>query len=399
MYENGGTGVGAQVAKSRQGMKRMPERRTPAVFYRGGTSKAVFFQPKDLPEDGLERDQLLLHVLGSPDPYGRQLNGMGGGLSSVSKAMMVERSRRNDADIDYTFAQVAIDKPVVDYSANCGNMTSAVGQFAVEEGIFPVPDGDAVVRMYNTNTDICVHSHFRVEGGRAVTEGDLEIPGVPGTGAPVKLEFMDPARVTGCGLLPSGKAQEVLDVPGFGEVAVSIVDAAALGVFVPAEAFGLEASELPEEIEARTRVMEALDFIRREAAVRAGMCQRPEDAPLSAPRVALVAPPKSFTALDGRPYFPDQFDIAVRMASLGTIHRAVMVTGAMCVAAATFVEGSVPNRCASGLGPDGAVRLGNPSGVTVMGASVAKANGIWTAQSTSVMRTCRRLMDGHVYHP
>lgn len=377
----------------------MPERKTPAVFYRGGTSKAVFFQPKDLPEDHAERDQLLLNVLGSPDPYGRQLNGMGGGLSSVSKAMWVERSQRNDADIEYTFAQIAVDKPVVDYSANCGNMTSAVGQFAVEEGIFPVPDGETTVRMYNTNTDICVHSHFLVEGGRAVTEGDLEIPGVPGTGAPVKLDFMDPARVTGKGLLPTGEVRELVNVPGYGEVPVTIVDAAALGVFVSADTFGLKASEPPQEIEADTKVMDALEVIRREAAVRAGLCKSIEDAPLSAPRVALVAPPSAFTSLDGREYQPGQFDLAVRMASLGTIHRAVMVTGAMCLAAATLIEGSVPNECASGLDTDGTVRLGNPSGVTVMGASVSKANGTWGAESTSVMRTCRRLMEGVVYHP
>lgn len=377
----------------------MPERKTPAVFYRGGTSKAVFFQPKDLPEDRAERDRLLLHVLGSPDPYGRQLNGMGGGLSSVSKAMWVERSKRNDADIDYTFAQIAVDKPVVDYSANCGNMTSAVGQFAVEEGIFPVPDGDARIRMYNTNTDICVHSHFRVEGGRAVTEGDLEIPGVAGTGAPVKLNFMDPARVTGRGLLPTGQVRDLIDVPGYGEMPVTIVDAAALGVFVSAEIFGLKASELPPEIEAKTDVMDALEFIRREAAVRAGLYETADDAPLSAPRVALVAGPSSFTSLDGREYRPDQFDLAARMASLGTIHRAVMVTGAMCLAAATLIEGSVPNECASGLGADGTVRIGNPSGLTVMGASVSKANGKWAAESTGVMRTCRRLMEGFVYHP
>lgn len=377
----------------------MSERKTPAVFYRGGTSKAVFFQPKDLPEDQAERDRLLLHVLGSPDPYGRQLNGLGGGISSLSKAMWVARSRRNDADIDYTFAQIAVDKPVVDYSANCGNMTSAVGQFAVEEGIFPVPDGDAVIRMYNTNTGICVHSHFKVEGGRAVTGGDLEIPGVAGTGAPVKLDFMDPARVTGRGLLPTGQVRELVEVQGFGEVPVTIVDAAALGVFAGAGSFGLTATETPQEIESRKDVMAALDTIRREAAVRAGLCKRPEDAPLSAPRVAVVAPPAAFTSLDGREHAPGTFDLAVRMASMGTIHRAVMVTGAMCLAAATLVEGSVPNECASGLGADGTVRLGNPSGVTVMGASVSKSNGKWAAQSTSVMRTCRRLMDGFVYHP
>jgi 2-methylaconitate cis-trans-isomerase PrpF len=313
--------------------------------------------------------------------------------------MWVERSKRNDADIDYTFAQIAVREPVVDYSANCGNMSSSVGQFAVEEGIFPVPDGDVIIRMYNTNTDICVHSRFRIEDARAVTRGDIEIPGVFGTGAPVLLDFQDPSRVTGRGLLPTGYVQETIDAPGFGEVPVSIVDAAALGVFVPAESLGLNACESPEEIEAKADVMAALEVIRREAAVRVGLSETAEATPLSAPRVAIVASPRSFTSLDGRQHKPQDFDLAVRMASLGTIHRAVMVTGAMCLAAASLVEGSVPHSYATGAGDDGTVRLGNPSGITGVGASVSKENKTWQAQSTSIMRTCRRLMDGFVYHP
>ena len=377
----------------------MPESKTPAVFYRGGTSKAVFFHTSDLPDDPGERDQMLLRVLGSPDPYGRQLNGLGGGISSLSKAMWVERSKRNDADIDYTFAQIAIGEPVVDYSTNCGNMSSAVGQFAIEEGIFPVPDGDAVIRMYNTNTDICVHSHFKVEDGHAVTQGDLEIPGVFGNGAPVRLEFQDPSRVTGRGLLPTGHVREGIDAPGFGEVPVSIVDAAALCVFVPAEVFGLKATESPEEIEAKGDVMAGLDVIRREAAVRAGFSETTDATPLAAPRVAIVASPSNFTSLDGREHNRQDFDLAVRMISMGTVHRAVMVTAAMCLAAASAIEGSVPNLFASSDGDEGTLKLGNPSGITSMGACVSKDNGAWQAKSTSIMRTCRRLMDGHVYHP
>ncbi len=376
----------------------MAQRKTPAAFYRGGTSKGVLFQPEHLPQDPDERDRMLLHVLGSPDPYKRQLDGMGGGLSSLSKALWVERSQRNDADIDYTFAQIAVDAPVVDYSANCGNMSSAIAPFAVEENVFPVSDGDAVVRMFNTNTNICIHSHFRVEGGLAATEGDLEIPGVAGTGAPVRLEFMEPSRVTGRGLLPTGQAQEIIEVPGYGDVPVSIVDAASLAVFVPAETFGMNATELPEEIEARSEIMAAVEIIRREAAVRAGFAESVDDVPMAAPRFALVANPAPFTSLDGRTHETDSYDIAARMVSLGTIHRAVMVTAAMCLAAATKIPGSVPNRYASESG-DGSVRLGNPSGVTVMDASLIERDGRLHAESTSVLRTCRRLMDGFVYHP
>jgi len=377
----------------------MPERKTPAAFYRGGTSKAVFFHASDLPQDPSERDQMLLHVLGSPDPYGRQLNGLGGGISSLSKAMWVERSKRNDADIDYTFAQIAIGEPAVDYSANCGNMSSAVGQFAVDEEIYPVPDGDAMIRMYNTNTDIFVHSHFRVEGGRAVTQGNLEIPGVPGVGAPVQLDFLDPSRVSGKGLLPTGNVRETIEVPGFGGVPVSIVDATALCVFVPADIFGLKASECPEDIEARQDVMTALDVIRREASVRAGLSVTANAVPLAAPRVAIVASPSTFTSLDGREHQPQDFNLAVRMVSMETIHRAVMMTGAMCLAAASAVEGSVPHSFATGVGDDGTIKLGNPSGITTSGASVSIEYGSWHAKSTGAERTCRRLMDGHVYHP
>lgn len=377
----------------------MPERKTRAVFYRGGTSKAVMFRSGDLPPAAEDRDRLLLNVLGSPDPYGRQLNGLGGGVSSLSKALWVERSRRNDADIDYTFAQIAVDAPVVDYAANCGNMSSAVAPFAVEEGIFPVDDGEAMVRMYNVNTDKCVHAHFAVEGGRAVTEGDTEIPGVPGTGAPVRLDFLDPGGTVGKGLLPTGAAQETVETAGFGAVPVSVVDAAVIGAFVPAENFGLTGAEPPEEIEARGDVMAALDDIRREAAVRVGMCESPVDAPLAAPRIALVAAPARFTALDGRTFEPDSFDIAVRMVSMGKIHRAVMVTGAMCLAAAAAVEGAVPNTLATGTDGEGRLRIGNPSGVTPAAAAVSKRNGAWHAASTSALRTCRRLMEGFVYHP
>lgn len=385
--------------KHDEGCVAVTQRKTPAVFYRGGTSKAVFFHPADLPADIEERDRMLLHVMGSPDPYGRQLDGLGGGLSSVSKAMWIERSSRNDADIDYTFAQVAVDRPVVDYSANCGNMSSAVGQFAIEEGVFPVTDGEATIRMYNTNTDICVHSSFKVEGGQAITAGDLEIPGVSGTGAPVRLDFMDPSRVTGRGLLPTGNVQDVISAPGFGDLAVSIVDATALGVFVAAEGFGLTGREQTREIEERTDIMAALDVVRREAAVLAGLSEKPQDAPLASPRVALVAPPSSYTSLDGRKHDAQSFDLAVRMASMETVHRAVMVTGAMCLAAATLIDGSVPNQLASGLGDNGDVRLGNPSGVTVVGASVSRDNGVWKAEKTTILRTSRHLMDGFVYHP
>lgn len=380
----------------------MNQKRTPAAFYRGGTSNALFFRPADLPNDADERDRMLLHAMGSPDPYHRQLNGMGGGLSSVSKALWVEKSSRNDADIDYTFAQVAIDRPVVDYSANCGNMSASVAQFALEEGLISMPDGDATVRMFNTNTGVLVHSSFAVENGLPVIPGDFEVPGVPGSGSMVKLDFFDPARVTGRGLLPTGKAVDVMPVPGLGDVEVTITDATALVVFVAAERLGLNGTETPQQIEAQSEVMATLDHIRRAAAVEAGLSASMKDAPLASPRVAMVGPSKTFTAIDGRTHDAQTCDIVVRMISLETVHRAVMATGAMCLAATTMIDGTIPNRLSSHSNTDAnepMVRIGNPSGVTVAGATVAQEDGSWRAEKTTILRTSRRLMDGFVYHP
>lgn len=380
----------------------MTQKRTPAVFYRGGTSNALFFKPSDLPDDAEERDRLLLHAMGSPDPYGRQLDGMGGGLSSLSKALWVERSNRNDADIDYTFAQIAIDRPVVDYSANCGNMSAAVAQFALEEDLISMPDGEVTVRMFNTNTGVLVHSSFAVENGQPVVSGDFEVPGVPGSGSMVKLDFYDPARVTGFGLLPTGRAVDVISVPGLGEVETTITDATALVVFVAAERLGLNGSETPSEIESRKDVMAALDHIRRQAAVRSGLSESTQDVPLASPRVALVGPQMTFTAIDGRTHNADACDLVIRMISMETVHRAVMATGAMCLAAATMIDGTIPNRFSSHDITDvnkPIIQIGNPSGITVAGASVMQKDGVWTVEKTTILRTCRRLMDGFVYHP
>lgn len=377
----------------------MGQRKTKAVFYRGGTSKAVFFHADDMPEDTAERDAMLMAVMGTPDPYGRQLDGLGGGISSLSKAMWVERSTRNDADVDYTFAQIGVEQPIVDMSANCGNMTSAVAPFAVEEGIFPVPDGEALVRMYNTNTRKIIHARFTVEDGMAVSTGELEIPGVSGTGAPMRLDFMDPAGVAGRGVLPTGERQETFDAPGFGEVPGSIVDAASIGVFVPAESFGLTGAESPEAIEVRTDVMAALEVVRREAARRAGMCDDPADAPHAAPRVGLAASPTAFTALDGRGYEPDAFNIAIRMVSMGRLHRAVQITSAMCISAGLALPGSLLNEMAVGLDPTADLKIGNPSGVLATRADVRRTDGGLDVVSTTAYRTFRRIMAGHVYHP
>ena len=228
----------------------MPQKKLPAVFMRGGTSKAVIFHSRDLPKSRVEWDPIFLSVIGSPDPSMRQLNGMGGGVSSLSKVCVIGPPSHPQADVDYTFAQVLIDKARVDYNSNCGNMSSAIGPFAVDEGLVAKPrGGDAVVRIHNTNTKKIIVSRFAMDGEEAAVAGDMALDGVAGTGAPIRLEFMEPGGAKTGKLLPTGKAADMLDVPGVGRVPASMIDAANPCVFVPAEAIGATATELPTEIE------------------------------------------------------------------------------------------------------------------------------------------------------
>ncbi len=280
----------------------MPLQSIPAVFMRGGTSRAVMFHARDLP-DRAEWDPIFLAAMGSPDPNGRQLNGMGGGISSLSKVCILAPSDRADADIDYTFAQVQIRDPRVDYRSNCGNMSSAVGPFAVDEGIVR-PNGDsAVVRIFNTNTRKIIRSTFPLEDGRAATDGDLAIPGVAGTGAPVRLDFLAPGGATTGRLLPTGKPTDRLDLPDIGSIEVSLVDAANACVFVRARDLGLTGRELPEELERDPALMERLQSIRRQASIAMGIARDDAEARTVAavPIIGFIAPPMDAPTLSGEP--------------------------------------------------------------------------------------------------
>ncbi len=372
----------------------MSQRAIPAVFMRGGSSKGVFFHARDLPSDRSVLDPILLSVIGSPDPYGRQLDGMGGGISSLSKAVIIGPPTRADCDVDYTFAQVSVDKPVVDWASNCGNLSSAVGPFAVDEGLVAAGDGEALVRIHQVNTSKVIHARFPVSGGKAVVTGGFAIAGVAGTGARTRLDFLDPGGAGTGRLLPTGNPRDVLDVPGFGPVPVSMVDAANPIVFVAAGNLGLTGTELPDAIEARPQVMAALDWIRRQAAVAMGMAARPEDAPLSVPKVAMLAAPAGYATLDGQTVGADAQDIAVRMISMERAHRAVPLTGAMCLGVAARLPGTVAHALARATGGD-EVRVANPSGVLSVGAEVEGGE----AKSALVFRTARRLMQGEVLIP
>ena len=372
----------------------MSQRAIPAVFMRGGSSKGVFFHARDLPGDRSALDPILLRVLGSPDPYGRQLDGMGGGVSSLSKAVIIGPPTRPDCDVDYTFAQVAVDRPVVDWASNCGNLSSAVGPFAVDEGLVPAADGEALVRIHQVNTAKVIHARFPVAGGKAVVEGGFAIAGVAGTGVRIRLDFLDPGGAATGRLLPTGRALDALDVPGFGSLAVTMIDAANPVALVAAADLGLAGTELPDTIEARADVMAALDSIRRQAAVAMGMAARPEDAGLAVPKVAMLAAPADCVTLDGLTVAAEAQDVAVRMISMERAHRAVPLTGAMCLGVAARIPGTVAHRLARPVAGD-EVRVANPSGVLSVGAVVEGGE----ARSAVVFRTARRLMQGAVLVP
>ena len=380
----------------------MPQKKLPAVFMRGGTSKAIVFHARDLPASRAEWEPIFLSVIGSPDPNMRQLNGMGGGVSSLSKVCVIGPPTHPDADVDYTFAQVLIDKARVDYNSNCGNMSSAIGPFAVDEGLVAKPrSGEAVVRIHNTNTKKIIVSRFGMDGDEAAVAGDMALDGVAGTGAPIRLEFMEPGGAKTGKLLPTGKAADILQVPGVGRMPVSMIDAANPCVFVPAEAIGATATEPPTEIEGNSQLMAKLEAIRRAASVAMGIAPDIEKAGnLSVPIVAFVAPPVAMSVLSGRKLAAGDMDIAVRMMSNGQAHRATPLTGALCLAVATRIPGSIPHEMARRLAEGTSqIRIGHASGVIVVDARIGQATGGQPhAEYAAVYRTARRLFDGRVHY-
>lgn len=379
----------------------MPQSKLPAVFMRGGTSKAVIFHARDLPRERDAWAPIFLSLMGSPDPSMRQLDGMGGGVSSLSKVCVIGPPTHPDADVDYTFAQIRIERAHVDYGSNCGNMSSAIGPFAVDEGLVVKPNGpDAVVRIHNTNTRKIIVSRFRMDGETAAVDGDLAIDGVAGTGSPIRLEFLSPGGARTGKLLPTGQALDTLEVPGLGSVPASMIDAANPYVFVAAETVGATATEKPTEIEARPDLLERLEAIRRAAAVAMGIAPDAETAAgMSGPGIAMVAPPVAMTTLAGRRLEPGDMDIAVRFMSNGQPHRATPMTGAMCLSVATRVPGSLPSEMARSLAPGAdQIRFGHPSGRMVVDAKVVPGKAEPRAEYAAVYRTARRLFEGRVLY-
>jgi 2-methylaconitate cis-trans-isomerase PrpF len=371
-----------------------------AAFIRGGTSKAIVFRQEDLPADRTQWDTIFLRAMGTPDRYGRQLNGMGGGVSSLSKVCVVGPPSVDGADVDYTFAQVQIREAYVDYGGNCGNMSSAIGPFAVDEGLVPTPpDGPALVRIHNTNTRKIIHARFEVRDGRPVENGTLEIPGVDGPGAPVQLEFLEPGGASTGRLLPGGGASELLQTEGLGATRVSLVDAANACVFVPASAIGLIGTELPDEISAHPKALEHLAQLRLAASVAMGLAASRQEAAARPmiPLIAIVSPPVDSITLDGERISAAQADLVVRMISSGQPHRALPLTGSLCTAVAMQIPGTVVHEAARAERAPEALRLAMPSGVLTVAARVLRGPEGWHAESGCFFRTTRRLFDGHVY--
>lgn len=364
---------------------------------RGGTSRGLMFRADDLPSDRTRWDAIFCAAMGSPDPNGRQLDGMGGGLSSLSKVCVIGRPSRADADIDYSFAQVAIGEARVDMSGNCGNMSSAVGPFAVDEGLVTAADGPVTVRIHNTNTRKIIHSSFEVRDGRALQNGTLVIPGVAGTGAPIRLQFLEPGGSITGKLLPTGDVVEELDVPGVGRIDVSMIDAGNACVFVRAESLGLKGNEAPDEIGHDARVMEALLAIRARASVAMRIAPDVEHAraKMATPSIGIVSAPQAWTSLDGAQFDADAADLTVRMISSNQPHRALPLTASLCVAVAASVPDTLVHTVSRNTG-HGPLRLGMPSGVLTASAEVRKDRDGWYAQCGSFFRTARRLFEGRV---
>jgi 2-methylaconitate cis-trans-isomerase PrpF len=379
------------------------QRRVPAVFVRGGTSRALLFHHRDLPASRDAWDAIFLAALGSPDPGGRQLDGLGGGISSLSKVAVVGPPTRPDADVDYTFGQVEVMRAAVDYRGNCGNISSAIGPFAIDEGLMPAREPVTVVRIHNTNTRKLIHAHVPVEAGEAAVCGDFVLDGVPGTGARIALDFLDPGGAVTSRLLPTGHVQDTLEVPGLGALGASLVDATNPMVFVRAKDVGLDGTERPEELDTRPGLPARLEAIRAAAAVRMGLARTPEDAGRTSPavpKVAVVAPPAGYRTLAGAPIEPHAVDLVARVVSMGKAHRAFALTAAMCLAVAARIPGTVAHEAAALPGATGDVRIGHPSGVLPVAAAVARgSDGAPVAQTVTVYRTARRLMEGFVLVP
>ncbi|UVL96157.1 2-methylaconitate cis-trans isomerase PrpF [Pseudomonas siliginis] len=392
-------------------MAHAPQIKIPATYMRGGTSKGVFFSLKDLPEaaqvPGPARDALLLRVIGSPDPYDKQIDGMGGATSSTSKTVILSKSTRADHDVDYLFGQVSIDKPFVDWSGNCGNLSAAVGSFAISNGLVDasrIPhNGVAVVRVWQANIGKTIIAHVPITNGEVQETGDFELDGVTFPAAEVQVEFMDPAAEEeggGGSMFPTGNLVDELEVPGVGTFKATMINAGIPTIFVNAEDIGYTGTELQGAINGDPKALLMFETIRAYGALRMGLIANLEEAAKRqhTPKVAFVAKPADYVASSGKAIAASDVDLLVRALSMGKLHHAMMGTAAVAIGTAAAISGTLVNLAAGGVERN-AVRFGHPSGTLRVGAEATLENGEWVVKKAIMSRSARVLMEGYVRVP
>ncbi len=389
-------------------MAHVPQIKIPATYMRGGTSKGVFFSLLDLPEvaqvPGAARDAILLRVIGSPDPYGKQTDGMGGATSSTSKAVILAKSEQADHDVDYLFGQVAIDKAFVDWSGNCGNLTAAVGAFAISNGLVDadrIPEnGIATIRIWQKNISKTILAQVPITDGAVQETGDFELDGVTFPAAEVQVEFVDPADTDGGSMFPTGNRVDDLEVPGVGTLKATMINAGIPTIFLNAEEIGYTGAELQEAINGDPAALEKFETIRAYGAVKMGLIDNIEQAAARqhTPKVAFVAKPASYTSSSGKEVAADDIDLLVRALSMGKLHHAMMGTAAVAIGTAGAIPGTLVNLAAGG-GERDAVTFGHPSGTLRVGAEAEQVDGEWVVRKAIMSRSARVLMEGWVHIP
>ncbi|WP_122414938.1 2-methylaconitate cis-trans isomerase PrpF [Pseudomonas viridiflava] len=392
-------------------MTHLPQIRIPATYMRGGTSKGVFFNLLDLPEaaqvPGPARDALLLRVIGSPDPYEKQIDGMGGATSSTSKTVILSRSNKADHDVDYLFGQVSIDKPFVDWSGNCGNLSAGVGSFAILSGLVDasrIPqNGIATVRIWQANIGKTIIAHVPINQGEVQETGDFELDGVTFPAAEVQLEFLDPAadeEGAGGSMFPTGNLVDDLEVPGVGTLKATLINAGIPTIFINAADIGYTGTELQGDINGSPEALAKLETIRAYGAVRMGLIGHVDEAARRqhTPKVAFVAPPSGYVSSSGKPVATQDIDLLVRAVSMGKLHHAMMGTAAVAIGTAAAIPGTLVNLTAGGE-TRSAVRFGHPSGTLRVGAEAHQQEGEWKVTKAIMSRSARVLMEGWVRVP
>lgn len=388
-------------------MAHVPQIKIPATYIRGGTSKGVFFRRQDLPEaaqvPGEARDKILMRVIGSPDPYGKQIDGMGGATSSTSKTVILDKSSQPDHDVDYLFGQVSIDKAFVDWSGNCGNLTAAVGAFAISGGLVDadrIPDnGICTVRIWQKNIKKTIIAHIPITSGVVQETGDFELDGVTFPAAEVEIEFMDPADGEGS-MFPTGNLVDDLEVPGVGTLKATMINSGIPTIFLDAEEIGYTGTELQEAINGDAAALAKFETIRAYGAVRMGLIKDISEAAgrQHTPKVAFCAPAQSYLSSSGKQVASDDIDLCVRALSMGKLHHAMMGTAAVAIGTAAAIPGTLINLAAGG-GERNAVTFGHPSGTLKVGAEAEVSGGEWTATKAIMSRSARVLMEGWVRVP